>query len=962
MLTIREPIALKTVRPMQGIRPDMAERMQANYGLMNLSIRKEELLHITSQPAEIYFADSENFQILTNINNQNNQEIRLDVINNLMNRILVSQTENFTYQDTVYISAILRKLGIRDEKTFMKQVFDIQNEHKETNRLLHKYEKNQEILKQLIQSEEKQEKSEIRKQQELTIQNRRYFIHDEIFKRLETGKIYQDMRSFSKGYYHESRQIFPREMQVAEQTKAAQNFLLQNIKNEVTGQVTPLHYLHNNRYEYLQEITEELTLELEEQMSAAILLNLAEQSYMLRQTQVEENNHYWYSIASSFFQTAENTWKRYEANLVERKQFSTKMVQVLEQVNHAKHLEGDVISNIVEEYYSDLQKWKEENEIHQSFLTQKTLQENKNQEVNFSGGSYHLTKEEFQLNYLTEEENEEDSHENILTVEQLQKQLEIFNQRNYENYQKITQIEQQQKSLKDRKVNRRKARMDALRALENPNEVLMEYITTEYKDPVIEVQEKMGAQIYELLSEETKEIYRQFLNQNNSSKQTFLNYIMSHSQESETRKEVMQVLEQIEKKEELLKMKREEIESVKQLNVFNNSDTSEKVQQQLILWREVRDYASIDLEENEYMQSRDEEVFYTQKIQLKNLETEAELEKELIHTQETQFKNLKTDIESEHYLEDITNRKTTEEREQQLTWLKEIQEENEVTSEETQNLQSRIEEVFHTRETQLKHLKTDVESERNLENVINKKSIEEIEHQLKWLKEIEEGTQVISEETKNLQSRSEEVHHIQENRFKHLKKELELEKHLGTIVNGEINEIEKQQLTLRKEIQEIPEWSTEKVENIQNKTKEILHTKEIQFVELRENVEKQMKRQQNELAVVNVNAQKEIRRQQIEFVHKKEEQLINEELLEEIRTQSQKTIQNRETEETTMKNEREVHQVVQETVNKIQTNRVDNIEELVQQSVKRQLNQLSEQIYTKMEKKLQTERKRRGYF
>ena len=108
---------------MQGIRPDMAERMQANYGLMNLSIRKEELLHITSQPAEIYFADSENFQILTNINNQNNQEIRLDVINNLMNRILVSQTENFTYQDTVYISTILRKLGIRDEKIFMKQVF-----------------------------------------------------------------------------------------------------------------------------------------------------------------------------------------------------------------------------------------------------------------------------------------------------------------------------------------------------------------------------------------------------------------------------------------------------------------------------------------------------------------------------------------------------------------------------------------------------------------------------------------------------------------------------------------------------------------------------------------------------------------------------------------------------------------------------------------------------------------------
>ena len=150
MLTIREPIRLKTGRPLQGIRQDMAMRIEANYGLMNLAIRKEELLHITSQPAEIYLADSENFQILTNINNQNQQEVRLEVINNLMNRILVAQTENFTYQDTVYISNVLRKLGIRDEKTFMKQVFELQNEHKETKQLLQSYEKNQEVLKQLI--------------------------------------------------------------------------------------------------------------------------------------------------------------------------------------------------------------------------------------------------------------------------------------------------------------------------------------------------------------------------------------------------------------------------------------------------------------------------------------------------------------------------------------------------------------------------------------------------------------------------------------------------------------------------------------------------------------------------------------------------------------------------------------------------------------------------------------------
>ena len=664
-MTIREPITLKTGRPIQGIRQDMAERMAANYGLMNLSIRKEELLHITSQPAEIYFADNENFQILTNINHQNQQEVRLEVINNLMNRILVAQTENFTYQDTVYISNVLRKLGIRDEKTFMKRVFSLQNEHRETRQLLKSYEKNQEILQQLLKTEGVQEKSIEKEQQILAEKERRYFIHDKIFKRLETGKIYQDMRRFSKSYLHESSQIYSTEMQVAEQTKAAQSFLLQNIKNEVMGQAAPLYYLSNNQYEYLQEMTKEMTLELEEQISAAILLNLAEQSYMLRQNRIEENSHYWYSIAKSLFQTSENTWKRYEANLIERRQFSTQMEQMFEEVIQAKHLEGDMIQTIVEEYYQNIQQWKEENKVHQTLLQQRNSRQENHQDTQIPSGSYYLTQEEFELSLRKEEEQEEEEVTQT-TVEQLQKQLEVYNQRNIENYRKITEIENRQKSIKDRKVNRQKAQMDALRALEEPEAVLMEYLTSEKKDPVVEMREKAETQIYELFSEETKEIYRQFLDKNTSENHTFLERIMAQPREPV-----------------------------------------------------------------------------------------------------------------------------------------------------------------------------------------------------------------------------------------------------------------------------IPEI---------------------------EQIEKQIKRQQEELTVVNVNTQKEVRRQQVEFVHKKEEQLISEELLEEIRTQNQRTIQNRETEETTVRTEREVHQAVQEAVNRIQTNRIDNIEELVQQNVKRQLNQLSEQVYTKLEKKLQTERKRRGYF
>ena len=729
MLTIKEPIALKTVRPLQAIRQDMTERIQANYSLMKLSIRKEELLHITSQPAEIYFANSENVQILTNINNQNQQEIRLEVINNLMNRILVAQTENFTYQDIVYISSVLRKLGIRDEKNFMKQIVSLQNEHKETKQLLHSYEKNQQILQQMFKPDEKQEVSVEKENEILNEKERRYYVHDAIFNRLNTGKIYQKMRQFSKTYLHESSQIHPVEMQIAEQTKAAENFLLQNIKNEITGKMIPLYYLHQNRYEYLQEVTDEITMELEEQISAAILINLAQQSYVLRQKQIEENSHYWYSMAKSFFQTSENTWKRYESNLIDRKIFSSNMLQVIEEMSQSKHLEGNILSTIVEEYYKNVQQWKEQKQITEMFQTSQMVQEHKYQQTNLYGGSYHLTQEEFALNYLAKEDNV-DEEETQITVEQLQKQLEIFNQRNYENYKKISEIEKQQRNVKDRKVNRQKAQLDVLRALEEPQEVLKEYLLDDKKDPVVKMREKTGEQIYELFSEETKEIYRQYLKQNVSKQDTVLEYIMAGSDE------------------------REETERINLGR--NNQDLPVQVP------------------------DKTKEQIY----ELFSEETKAS------------------------YREFLTQ--------------------------------------------------SSLQQKAVLENIM-----------------------------------------------------------------------------------------------VQPKEHEVLES---------ERIAQEIKRYQEDLTVVNTVVKNEVRKQQIEFIHKTEEKLMNEELLEEIRNQNHQIVKTEVTEENSTQNRKEIHQVVQESINRIETNRIEDIEEIVQQSIKRQLNNLSEQVYGKLEKKLQTERKRRGYF
>lgn len=813
MLTIREPISLRSQRPIQSIRQDMAERLQANYGMMKMPIRKEELLHITSEPPEVYFAEGDEIQIFNQIKNENQQEVRLDVINNLINRIMVAQTDNFTYQDTVYISTVLRKLGIRDEKTFMKQVFALQKEHKETRRLLQKYENNQEILQMLFAEQAEGKRAEDKPAELLEGRENRYYLHDEIFKRLETGRIYQDLRAYTKGVRHESQQIFRNEFSVGEQAAMVQQFHLHQLKQKLTRMEMPLTFFHHNQYEYLQENLEEWNQTLEEQISAAILLNLTNQSYSLRQQQIEENSHNWYSVAGALFQTAENTWKRYEANLTENKRISSQTMQMLEEVNEVKRLEGDTIQKIAEEYHTLNQEWKRNTELQQMTLQQRNIQEGGQQEINLSGGSYHLTQEELQLQFLRqEEEAEEQEAPAAITAEQLQRQLEVFNQRNFENYQKLTEIEKQRPRMKERKLDRRKARQDALRALENPREVLMEFITTEVHDPVVENQQRVEAQIYDLFSEETKEIYRQFLRQNRSQETTFLQHVMAQPTESEVRQEVLHAVEQVQQQAFIKQIEKQFAQQVEVQQPVISQTINQEIRQQMTNLQELQSlsvYQQWNLPTAQILQQ--------------------EKEKEVLLLQHMQANAEETTLEREHILQ--------------------------AAAAET----------------------------------------------------LEKGPEAV-------------------------------ERH--TLVHpARLRETEEVFLTEEKET--------------------ILHRQEQRLEEVRQTIEKRLQKHQQE-RIVETASQQEVFRQ-VGLVHKAEEQLMTEELLETIRSQQQKVRKEEHTEETTLQQNQIQQTTVQNTVNRMHVNQIDDIDELVQQTVRKQINHLSDQVYGKIEKKLATERKRRGY-
>lgn len=1103
---------------MLGLRQDMAERMQANYGLMNMPIRKEEMLHVTSEPAEVYFAEGDNLTIFNNIKNESQQEIRLDVINNLMNRIMVSQTENFTYQDTVYISSVLRKLGIRDEKTFMKQVFALQNEHKETKNLLQKYKNHQKILEQFFTEQKEKRALEQKESDDSSKTERRYYMHDEIFQRLETGKIYQDIRLFSKGNRHESQQIYRTELSIGEQATVEQNFLLQDLKKKIINQDVPLYYCHNNQYEYLQEITEQVTENLEEQMSAAVLLNLVDQSYVLRQQQIEKNSHYWYSIAGALFQTAENTWKRYEANLLERKFVSNDILQILEEVSQVKQIENATIQNIANGY-TKLEAQIANITQAKNVLLENQTQVHSNEEVNITGGFYHLTQEELELQFLNQNE-EVENQTTALTVEQLQEQLNIFNQKNYENYLKMEAIAKSKPQVKERKLDRKRAQKDALRALENPTEVLREYLTTEVQDSVLESQREMESQIYDLFSDETKEIYRQFLQQINATEEIFLQNIMNQPTEAEIYKEIKTVVSNVSQDipEEVYREMKAYAEYIQsstaettneelRQKIENSQDIqNSKVYEQWIKFENTTNLQDIDeenvienrfalqekiLEERHELSQRDtntivsnvvetmfekenfihpeprvEEEYYQSETQttiseetktVKEIDASKEIIQRVLSERKLDFiRQIQTEINEnvidassityeiinekwKHQLQKFENlqlgntyenwrsssnvvqkyeQKENEKQKEAILEQQKILEQRNtfIQTDARQVVLNEVENVFEKQKFVHPEQLLEVEEQYKNENYTNvqqhitnrevqienpKESThtKEYEQTLETLKQMYIGSkgntaviQPIHDQMMN-QELEHQLQVFQDLQMNHVyekwtmpadivwqMEQTELEQTKDTIfqqediikktnvisaVESKVNLLEETTKQFEHQTlvhpEEVLELEVEEIyREVSQKTQ--LHVNEAAFTNLQQNVEKKLKIQQNEQNIRYHQTNQETVFQNIDFVHKVEEQLLSEELLEEIRMQKQNVKREEHTEQTTVEKQKTVHQTVQESVNQIQTHQLNQIEELVQQSVKKQIGDLSDQVYGKIEKKLQTERKRRGYF
>lgn len=317
MLTIKAPIELTCTRPIASPQDGFCERIQGNYQWMAVQVSEEELLHLVTTPPEVYLEESGMTSIVQNTRIENRQEQKLEMINNLLNRISLTEQVSLTYQDRVYITDVLHKLGIRDARQFMKRVQMQKQETKHAEELTSLYWNHLEELSITVQQFQSQTQKNYREQQNFLQQEKRE-LYEQILNRLQTGAIYQILSNFTSNYPGNSTYVSSQELQITEQKRMASSILLNQMKEVTVGKPVPFVFRHENYYE--KEGDEYLTQEetAGNQITEAVLFQLADQLYFNRFEKNLQKHENWIHMEQAMYQSAENTFERMRLELTER--------------------------------------------------------------------------------------------------------------------------------------------------------------------------------------------------------------------------------------------------------------------------------------------------------------------------------------------------------------------------------------------------------------------------------------------------------------------------------------------------------------------------------------------------------------------------------------------------------------------------------------------------------------------
>ena len=249
MMTIKAPIELKVRSDYMHGYDAFGEKIAGNYALMGLEIGEEELLHMVSSPPEIYLADGGSTTIGGNTFISSRNEEKYSIVNNMLNRILLSVNGELTYQDRTYITDALHKLGIKDDRKFMTEVRKMIDESHLEETFLNNYfemvlgDERRELREETLKLSRELAKKEIYH----TERSSENFLSESILHRLQTGAIYQIVSNFNKSL--NDTRIELQESMLSEQENVARKLLVQSFLTNIVKEEPELFHAEPGRTE-----------------------------------------------------------------------------------------------------------------------------------------------------------------------------------------------------------------------------------------------------------------------------------------------------------------------------------------------------------------------------------------------------------------------------------------------------------------------------------------------------------------------------------------------------------------------------------------------------------------------------------------------------------------------------------------------------------------------------------------
>ena len=317
MLTLKAPIQLHIGKGLAVDTDTFGERIRGNYNILGERYTPKDLLFLMTAPPEL---PEETGGMTTLVTQQNRVDIRsvtMDVVNNVVNRILLDGTQQFTYQDQVYITSVLNRLGITDVQQFMQQVRQLRSENENTVQLTRLYRSHVEkILQRQAEGEDAPalpipQRGE--KEDDSLRQDPRVAMSMEILQRLDTTRIYETVHSFQRNWISPENYFQHNEFRMAEQLRFSNAISLAEIKQQVYQQ-PQLHLRHHlNQYEtnVLLETPRDEEAVLS-QAAAAALITAVDNTVTEVLNRPAYRQEQWVQIQNAVWQTAENTISRFE--------------------------------------------------------------------------------------------------------------------------------------------------------------------------------------------------------------------------------------------------------------------------------------------------------------------------------------------------------------------------------------------------------------------------------------------------------------------------------------------------------------------------------------------------------------------------------------------------------------------------------------------------------------------------